>query len=160
MHSLAAHFLIAPSQLRDPDFGQTVLLMIQHSEEQAVGIILNRPTNKTVREVWSGKKRPECDQPVYYGGPVPGPLMALHDDPSFAEIRVLPGVHYSVQKKNLEELVLRPGGVSRIFDSHAGWGPGQLERWIEAGGWLVVPARADLVFDTGPGLWEETLKLV
>ena len=55
MKSLAGHLLIAPSQERDPDFAGTVILLIQHSEEQAFGVVLNRPTTTTVREVWQGK---------------------------------------------------------------------------------------------------------
>jgi putative transcriptional regulator len=159
MNSLAGRILVAPPDLHDPDFAKAVILVVQHSEEQAFGVILNRPTDRTIRDAWGGTKRPECYQWVYSGGPVPGPLFALHGDPSLAEIEVLPGVYYVLQKKNLERLLGRPGRTFKIFNSHAGWGPGQLERWIEAGRWAVAPATPRLVFDADTSLWEEAAKL-
>ncbi len=158
MNSLAGSFMVAPPDLHDRDFTKTVILVVQHSAEQAFGVILNRPTDRMIRDAWSGTKRHECYQWVYSGGPVPGPLFALHDDPSLAEIEVLPGVNYALQKKNLERLLGRPGRTFKIFNSHTGWGPGQLERWIEAGRWTIVPATPRLVFDAGASLWEEAVK--
>ena len=55
MKSLAGHLLIAPQQERDLDFMRTVILLIQHSEEQAFGVVLNRPTTTTARQTWRGK---------------------------------------------------------------------------------------------------------
>ena len=88
---------------------------------------------------------------------MPSPLIA--HDPSLAEFEVLPGVYYAIQKKNLERLLGQPGRTFKIFNSHTGWGPGQLERWIEVGRWVVVPATPRLVFDTTANLWEEMVKL-
>jgi putative transcriptional regulator len=157
--SLAGQLLIAPADLDDPDFVRTVVLVIQHSQEKAFGVIVNRPASRTVREAWSGKGRPDNGPGLWSGGPVPGPLVALHDDPSLAELEVLSGVYYAVQKKNLEKLLKRPCGLLKMFDGHSGWGPGQLERWIEAGRWVVATATPETVFDSLPGLWERVARL-
>ncbi len=160
MKLLTGHLLIAPPQERDLDFIRTVILLVQHSEEQALGVVLNRPTNKTVGKVWKGKKRWECNQPAYSGGPVSSPLMALHTESSVADLEVLPGVYYFVRQKLLEQLLHRPVSPFKIFISHAGWGPLQLERWIVARDWRTLPATPKHVFDTGTDLWEEVSKLV
>ena len=88
-----------------------------------------------------------------------GPLMALHAELSLGEIEVLPGVYYSVQKNQLEQLIHYPGHPLKVFQSHAGWGPGQLERFLEDGPWRILPATTEHVFHDGPSLWEEVSKL-
>jgi len=86
--------------------------------------------------------------------------MALHTDKFLGEIEVLPGVFYSVRVKHVERLVQRPTGPFKILDSHVGWGPWQLERFVEEGGWKVLPATPEQVFHAGPDLWEQVSKLV
>jgi len=157
MKTLLGHLLIAPPDERDLDFIRTVILLIQHSEEQAFGVVLNRPTATTIRQAWRG--RCQRDGFVYSGGPVSGPLLALHTNPSLGEIEVLPGVYYSVQKRQLEQLVRCPDGSLKVFRSHVGWGPNQLERFLEDGPWRIMPATAEHVFHSGPSLWEEVSKL-
>lgn len=160
MKSLAGYLLIAPPQERDLDFIGTVILVIQHSEEQAFGVVLNRPTEKSVEKVWKEKKRWKCDQPVYCGGPVASPLMALHTEAAIGEIEVLLGVYCSMQKGVLEWLIQHPTGPFKIFSSHVGWGPHQLERFVEAGPWQILPASREHVFDAEANLWGRMSKLV
>ena len=155
--SLQGRLLVAPPRQLDPDFAKTVILLIQHSEQQAVGVVLNRPTGRTVKELWQGELKEACDcgRHVNSGGPVPGPLMAVHTCQPLSEIEILPGVYYAVKKKNLDKLVRQTDQRFKVFDSHAGWGPGQLERQIEAGSWLTAPAIVEQVFSDEAGLWEE-----
>jgi len=159
--SLQGHLLVAPPHQLDPDFVKTVTLLIQHSEQQAVGVVLNRPSSRTISEVWRGlyKKACGCEQNVNSGGPVPGPLMAVHSSEPFSEIEILPGVYYAVTKKNLDKLVRQADQQLKIFDSHAGWGPGQLEQQLAAGDWLSVPSTVDQVFSDDAGLWDEVVRL-
>jgi putative transcriptional regulator len=151
--------LVAPPQERDLDFIGTVILLIQHSQQQAFGVVLNRPTSTTVRQAWQGKSRCQQDEFVYSGGPVPGPLMALHTHSPVGEIEVLPGVYYSVQKAHLETLLHATARPLKVFQSHVGWGPDQLERFVENGPWRILPATSEHVFHAGPNLWEEVSKL-
>src|SRR2546429_6526132 len=78
MKSLQGQFLIASPHLADTNFYKGVVLMIKHDDEGAMGLILNRPTENTVTEVWKmvGEEDIECPQPIFFGGPVSGPLVA------------------------------------------------------------------------------------
>ncbi len=153
MPSLQGHLLLSSLDESDPAFFKTVILVIQHSEEQAVGVVLNRPGNSTVGELF--KNAYHGSQPVYSGGPVPGPLMAIHACKRLSDLEVLDGVWYSVKKKSLDKLVREADYPMRLFDSHSGWGPRQLEEQIEDGGWRVVPATVGDVFREKGDLWEE-----
>jgi putative transcriptional regulator len=157
MNSLASHLLIAPVSESDPDFVKTVILLIQHSDQQAVGVVLNRPGNITVDKVWKGKRNWMSQQCVYLGGPVPGPLMAVHTHQPFGEIDIVAGVYYSVQKKHLEQIAAKTDMQCKFFDSHTGWGPGQLEQWLEEKAFLILPATSEYVFYVENNLWEKAL---
>jgi putative transcriptional regulator len=159
MKLLAGQLLIAPPQECDPDFSKAVLLVIQHSAEQALGLVLNRPTGKPIKQVWKGRRDCECYQHIYSGGPIPGSLIAVHADKLLAEMTIGPGLYYSVRRKSLERLLQRPDHPFKIFEGHAGWGPGQLEYWLEADGWLLWPALHRHVFDVSLDLWTEVLEL-
>jgi len=88
VESLQGHLLIASPHLADPNFARTVVLMVQHSDQGALGVVLNRPTSKTVKELWKEVGDAPChtEAPVCLGGPVSGPLMAVHTNQFFAEI--------------------------------------------------------------------------
>jgi len=81
MKSLKGHFLVASTSLDDPNFARAVLLIIEHTDEGAAGVILNRPTGATIAEIAEKvfDEPDDWDKPIHLGGPVPGPLMALHD---------------------------------------------------------------------------------
>lgn len=157
MDSLEGHFLFASPRLMDNNFVHTVVLLIQHNDQGALGVVINRPTTKTVKELWKevGKSPCKSELPVYLGGPVAGPLMALHNDESLAEIEVAPGVYFAAKKPNLDSLVLHGKEKFKMFVGHAGWGPGQLESELEEGAWLTMPATAEYVFYDGSDLWEQ-----
>ena len=164
MQSLQGQLLAARPDLVDPDFAKAVILLIQHCDGQAVGVVLNCRTDTPIKALWKTviKKRCDLDGYVNRGGPVPGPPMAIHAHEPLSEIEVLSGVHYCVKKKNLESLGRLPPpvvqlGPVKIFDSHAGWGPGQLDAQIEEAMWQVVPATAELVFGDEDSLWENVV---
>lgn len=162
MKSLQGQLLIASPQLLDPNFVKTVVLLIQHSDQGALGVVLNRPTSKKVRELWKEVGDAPCnsDEPVCLGGPVSGPLMAVHTNQFFAEIEILPGVFFAARRKHLDALVLQEDDPLKIFFGHAGWGPGQLDNEIRAGGWRTLPATAEYIFYDGQDLWEKVFKQV
>ncbi len=131
--------------------------MLQHEEQGALGVILNRPGDKTVDDVWKmiGADPFGCTQLVHVGGPVPGPLIALHNQESFSEKEILPKLYMSMQKDSIDVLVRRKGAKFRLFSGHAGWGGGQLENEMRVGGWLTSPAKAEEVFGDHETLWKE-----
>ncbi len=157
MNSLQGQLLIASPQLLDPNFVKTVVLMIQHSEQGALGVVLNRPTSKRVKELWKEIGDAPCvsDEHVCLGGPVSGPLIAVHANQFFAEMEILPGVFFAAKREHLDGLVLQQDDPLRVFFGHAGWGPGQLDSEIQAGGWLTMPATSEYVFYGGDDLWEK-----
>jgi putative transcriptional regulator len=156
MESLAGQLLVASPQLADPNFARTLVLLVQHSPEGAFGVVVNRPLPKTVQEVWRevGSSPCHCRQPIYLGGPVPGPILSLHDQPQWAEIEPVPGLFFSARKQHLDELVLAEEASHKVFIGHSGWGAGQLENEIRQGDWRTTPATTEIVFATQDNLWE------
>jgi len=156
MKSLQGHFLVASPHLLDPNFTRTVVLLIQHNLDGAFGLVLNRPSSKTIRELWEQVHEPPCEneQRVHLGGPVSGPLMALHTIQDLSEIEVLPGVYFSAEKGHLEELVRGNGAQFKLFVGHSGWGGKQLEGELKQGAWFTAPAKAEYIFLDEEALWK------
>lgn len=157
MENLAGHLLIAIPDLGDPNFSKTVVMMFQHNEEGASGVILNRPSDVTIKRVWDEVAEEPCDcrDPVNIGGPVQGPLIALHGSLALAETPVISGVFISMGRDNLNELVHQTDQPFKLFSGYSGWGAGQLESEIQQGGWLTLKANAEHVFDSPDGLWRQ-----
>ena len=162
MDSLQGHFLVASPQLGDPNFVQTVVLMVEHTPQGALGLVLNRPTGKTIGELMAevGSSDVDSARPVHIGGPVSGPLMSLHTHRPLAEVEVIAGVYLSAKKENLDRLVQRDDEGLKLFVGHSGWGPGQLDREMEEGAWLTTPATAESVFHPDADLWNLVCKQI
>ncbi len=154
--SFQGQLLIASPILRDPNFRQSVVLIVEHNENGTLGLVLNRPSETAVSEIWGKISETPCttDQPLYIGGPVEGPLMAIHTHEGEANNTVLPGVYFSVEKDHLNAIVAAGDDSFRLFVGHAGWGAGQLENEMEQGSWLLLPATLELVFYRGDDLWD------
>ncbi len=160
MNSLQGYMLIAVPELMDSNFFQTVVLIVRHDEEGALGLVVNRSSRYTVREVWeqvSGTPI-ETHDPVFVGGPVQGPLMALHTQPTIAELEVAPSICYSVQSQQLEQLVSLNPGPMKFFLGFAGWAAGQLEEELREGVWLTMLATQDHVFTPAEDLWRRLVR--
>ncbi|MCS7237728.1 MAG: YqgE/AlgH family protein [Thermoguttaceae bacterium] len=155
MHSLKGHFLVATPELGDPNFIRTVVLMIHHDADGAFGVIVNRATNRSVKELWEHLTGKPCkaSQPLHIGGPVSGPLIAIHTRPDLAELEVIPGLFFCAARDKLEQLVEEADQPFRLFIGHSGWGKGQLERELREGAWLTLPATVEDVFSEESSLW-------
>jgi putative transcriptional regulator len=125
-------------------------------------LVLNRPTNSTVGEIWEMVSAGSCDSlaPLHLGGPVSGPLMALHTNPACSENEVIPGVHFSTQKENLNKIVCQPDQAFRIFSGYSGWAAGQLEGELKVGGWLTLQATREFVFADPEDLWKQVTEMI
>lgn len=154
--SLAGYFLVASRHMRDPNFAHSVVLMIHHDDEGAMGVVINRPSEKSIREVWEMIGNDPCDRDelIYIGGPVPGPLLAIHSLELFAEHTVLSDLFVSSQRDALDLIVRKRDAKCRLYTGHSGWGSGQLEGELEAGGWLVTKATARDVFADHDTVWK------
>ena len=143
--------------MTDPRFEHAVVLMVEHGDDGAMGLILNQPMTTRVDKVWDQISTTPCplDQPLMRGGPCEGPLMMLHDRSGQSQIDVCSGVCFTADETMVRELLASEPHTMRFFVGYAGWGPGQLEGELNQGGWLVTPASAQVAFDpdADDGLW-------
>ena len=148
MSSIRGKFLVASPHLQDPNFQQTVVFMIEHNDEGALGVILNRPADLAFSELWNAVSTAPLlgDARVLLGGPVSGYLICLHSAPEETASEVIPGVRFTSDPLAIQRVLLEAQGECRIFWGYAGWGAGQLESEMEVGGWLVVDAQLDAIF--------------
>jgi putative transcriptional regulator len=160
--SLTGQFLVASRYLRDPNFVRSVVLMIQHTHEGAMGVVINRPSEKTVGEVWEMIGNDPChrEDVIFVGGPVPGPLIALHTLEAFSEHQVLPKLYVSTHRDALDVIVRKKDVSVRLFTGNAGWGSGQLEGEMEAGGWLATQATVEEVFSDHQTIWKQVTQRI
>jgi putative transcriptional regulator len=162
MNSLQGQLLVASPHLVDPSFYRSVVLLVQHDEDGAFGLILNRPTENKVEEVWEllSDEPCGCDQSVNHGGPVEGPLTSIHTVPSCSEDEIIPGLYFASRRESLADLLSRAAEQYRLFVGYAGWASGQLEAELEAGGWLTTPASANDVFADPDELWKLVVRRI
>jgi putative transcriptional regulator len=159
MPTTQGKLLIASPRLADPNFMRTVVLMVQHNNQGALGLVLNRPLELTVREACKESLPEECDvnQILHQGGPCQGPLMVLHGNELSKDSDVLPGVYFTTERAKIESLLKKPAPNARYFVGYSGWGPGQLEAEMEVESWLVVPADSSMIFEGKPNLWSKLM---
>src|SRR5579875_3756453 len=161
MESTRGQLLIAGPTLLDPNFWRTVVLIVEHTEEGALGLVLNRPSEATVADtVPELNELLDGDDVVYVGGPVSASsiiVLARFEDPheaallAFGDVGVL-GSGFATEDPT--------AGVreARAFLGHAGWGPGQLDGELERGDWILEPARLQDAFSEAPEqLWSAVL---
>jgi putative transcriptional regulator len=155
MDSLRGQLLIATPSMSD-FFERSVVLVIEHNDEGALGLVLNRPTEAPVAEVvdrLAGLAGP--DDMVHVGGPVsPDSVIALgeferHEEAARLVVGDLGLIDPDVPEPDLRGL--------RVYAGYAGWGPGQLDGELEAEAWIVEPAQADDPFAEGD-LWADALQ--
>ncbi len=160
MQSLQGYFLAASPYLRDPNFIGTVVLMIRHDENGALGVVLNRPADKSIQELWEAVSTTPCknEGPIHVGGPVPGPIMAIHTREDLADLEIMPGIYFAAEKEKLEALMREPQERLRLFVGHSGWAGGQLENELREGAWLTMPAKLEYVFYEDVDLWHRVTR--
>ena len=159
--SLVGQLLLASPSLQDPNFMRTVVLVSLHSDEGAMGLVLNRPSAVTVGEAVPQLEQAVSDsERVYVGGPVqPTSVVFLVEflDPAPAGLLVLGRIGFPAPNAAIEELV-EASGRGRVFAGYAGWGEGQLDAEIEQGDWIAHAALPEDVFtDVPEDLWSAVL---
>jgi putative transcriptional regulator len=159
--SLRGQLLVAGATLPDPNFARTVVLVCEHSEAGALGLVLNRPGELVVGDV-APELAPLVGEDAFIdsGGPVqPDALLVLgeFDDAAFAGMPIIGDVGLMGDRREVSELV----GVTRrarAFAGYAGWGPGQLDAELARDDWFVAPAGIDDIFDPdAEELWQRVL---
>jgi putative transcriptional regulator len=172
--SLEGYFLISETELLDPNFYRTVVLIVSHNDEGAFGLVVNRPSDTTLGEIIPEySDRPEGAAVPFVGGPVEQQyLFTVHGGP--------PGLALSEHAHSpAEGIIFEPSFhvIDDYFDSrpadhtetakdqlqfyvgYSGWAPGQLEEEIATGAWLVIPAVPSIVFYPDPAEgWNAALR--
>jgi len=161
MDSARGQLLIAGPALLDPNFWRTVVLVVEHSDEGALGLVLNRPSETTVGEaVPALEELVDATDELFIGGPVqPSSVIVLaqFEDPGDAALVAFDDVGVLGTGSEAGE---PPAGIrkARAFVGHAGWGPGQLDGELERGDWILDPATLRDAFCADPrGLWANVL---
>ena len=180
MNSLKGQLLVANPAMPDPNFHRTVVLVLAHQEDGALGVVLNRPSELDVDSPLPRWERLVADPPVVFvGGPVapgaaiclarvpsPPPLVGLDvlaledpDDGGLGGWMPLVGQLGTLDlERDPDDLAIDVEAI-RVFAGYAGWGPGQLETEIEADAWFVVRAEPDDALSGDPGqLWKRVLR--
>ncbi|MEJ2085220.1 MAG: YqgE/AlgH family protein [Acidobacteriota bacterium] len=153
---------MAGTELLDPNFIESVVLLIEYSDEGALGVIINRPTSTPIAEILPEIEAPdEGAHRVWIGGPVaPWQLVMLARSQTEIEegTHVMGDLYFSASRIALEKVV-SAGNQFRLYAGYAGWTAGQLDQEIERGGWRVMPAELAMVFDEAPlDLWPELIR--
>jgi putative transcriptional regulator len=161
MESARGNLLIAGPALLDPNFWRTVVLVIEHTDEGALGLVLNRPSETTVGEaVPQLEELVDLEEQLYIGGPVqPSSVIVLaeFEDATDAALIAFDDIGVLGKGASLDDV---SAGVrtGRAFVGHAGWGPGQLDSELERGDWILEPARREDAFAGDPSeLWPGVL---
>jgi putative transcriptional regulator len=161
MDSVRGQLLIAGPSLLDPNFWRTVVLVVEHTDEGALGLVLNRPSGTTVGAAVSQlDELVDPDDQLFVGGPVqPSAVIVLaeFEDPGDAALIAFADIGVLAAGASLED-----AGAAvrsrRAYVGHSGWGPGQLDAELDRGDWILEPARRDDAFSVEPdGLWAKAL---
>lgn len=157
--NLTHHFLIAMPNLVDPYFARTLIYICQHNDQGALGIVINRPLDLSLGDLFAQINLPLDDEnlatmPVYYGGPVQMERGFVLHQPlgEWMSSLAMNDAIGLTTSKDILEAVAAGVGPERFMVSlgYAGWETGQLERELAQNAWLSVPALPSIVFETPP----------
>jgi putative transcriptional regulator len=165
--SLAGQLLIAAPTIGDPRFAHTVILMVRHDQEGALGIVINRPVGeRSIAALLEATGHDDADVAgilrVFAGGPVQPELGFVVHSAEYrrAETVDVDGrVAMTASRQVLLDIGHSQGPEKSLFAlGYAGWGPGQLESELAQRNWFTAPEEPKLVFDDDrDGLWEDAM---
>jgi putative AlgH/UPF0301 family transcriptional regulator len=160
----AGKLLVASRRLGDPNFAQTVVLLVRYDAEGVVGLVLNRRTDLPMSQVLEGiKAAKNRSDPVYSGGPVEPSVFALTESPSKIEgaEHIFGAVYMISTKPTFEQTISAKPDASgfHVYLGAAAWTAPQLRMEMALGAWFIFPADAGTVFDSDPdSLWPKMIK--
>lgn len=123
--------LVATSKLKDAKFLKSVILIIKTNEDFKLGIVINRTLNKTIKL----KNLPPSNKNLKYGGPIPGPVVALHHNKECAENTISNEMYYSCGFENINKI--SNDQLYQFYSGYCTWRKGQLEEEINSGFWTT-----------------------
>jgi putative transcriptional regulator len=166
--SLAPAFLLSMPQMLDPNFSRTVVLLCEHSDKGAFGLVVNRPMTTTGRVMVNLDPPVSTDRElqVWVGGPVEPErswilVGARSGEPHEGrDVQIAEGVYLSTDPDLLMRLLEpSPPELARLIVGYSGWAPGQLEAELEASSWLMSDVDRDVIFNTpADKMWETAIR--
>ena len=159
MDNFFGKILIASPKLEKTPFGRSVIFVLQDNEDATVGVVLNKPADDSVRRAWEGLVGHRCDGGfLSIGGPLAGPVVAIHQLPEVGEIALPNGLYSSATENNLQFLANQEGIPLQVFFGLTGWQKGQLQQEISDGAWLESSIREEFFFcEEGDDLWGQAI---
>jgi len=167
---LTGQLLIAMPAMTDPNFARTVTYICEHNDRGALGLVINRPLEMDLGDVFAQLNLTNCDtdmsgRPVLFGGPVQMERgFVLHEPEGTWESSMT--IDHAIQVTTSQDILVamaegRGPTRSAVALGYAGWGAGQLEQEITANSWLSAPANAGILFDTPfEDRWQESARLL
>src|SRR5687767_5972470 len=159
-----ALILVAHPAFRDLEYRQTVLIAAPAPNGGHIGVILNRPTRRSLGSLFpEHEPSKKVVDPVYYGGPFSrGALVALvrsDASPGTGSVLLMKNLYLAFRANTIDHVIETAPNEARYFVGYVGWRPGELKSEIDRGLWSVLNADVDTIFrkDT-EGLWEELLQ--
>lgn len=154
--------LVARPGLPDPNFSEAVVLVTQDEHAAATGVIINRPTDRSLAQLLPSERFKRFKEPVFFGGPVAAnglfAVFSADRDPG-QSIAMLPGLYLAMRPDTIDALIGNPPRKIRFFAGYSGWAPGQLRVEFERGDWLAVDADPEIVFRKDySNLWQEMVR--
>ncbi|WP_417226413.1 YqgE/AlgH family protein [Amphritea sp.] len=154
--SLQGHFLFSMPHLDDPGFAQSLIYICEHNESGAMGIVINRPTEMNLNELFQLLElnhNAPANITVYAGGPVQSDRGFILHSPTIAKwdssYKITADVTLTTSVDILRAVSENHGPDAFLVAlGYAGWGPGQLEQELSANAWLSCPANLDIMFRT------------
>jgi putative transcriptional regulator len=149
-------FLVAPRQALDPNFANTVVLLVRYDETGALGLVINRPTKVPISKLFQDSKvARRLEDPAYAGGPVQeDAILALSRSEKKLDeaAQVIENVYLLSTRHSLDRMLSSKPSPNnlRVYLGYTGWGPGQLDHEMDLDVWLVLPGDADSIFDPDP----------
>jgi len=156
--------LVAAPRLVDPDYRATVLLAVPVENNRHVGIIVNRPTGRSLSSLFPEHAPSKLVRdPVYFGGPMlrQAIFAVVHTDhtPGPGSIQMMKELFLATQGAVVDHIIEETPNEARYYVGYVAWRPGELRQEVDRGLWYVLDADPDVVFRKDPGgLWEELLR--
>ena len=158
-------FLIADKDLPDPNFAESVVLLVDYNDKGAMGLMVNRRSKVPLSRLFpQAKEAKNGSDPIFAGGPVEGTagfgILRSRTKPEESK-SIFSDVYMITTKAQLEKTVAagKESSVFRVYLGYCGWGSAQLEREVEAGAWHILPANAGVVFDDDPdSVWSRLIR--
>ena len=156
----AGKLLIAEPFLADPNFSRSVILICEHSDEGTVGFILNNTTDLILGDLLPDLHMSHL--PIYQGGPVQmDTLHMLHRHKSLGGAEIAKDIYWGGSYETLQDMIIADSDLNDLclYVGYSGWSPGQLDKELNEGSWLVIDTSLNFLFDIRPDqVWKYAIK--